>query len=113
MNTTSNIFNSLTSSQTQTLVLSQSLSSDQSYFIKFYLLYSQNYAQQLSQLNVTVNGQPYTSYTTLDIFSSTLLPEVSNGSVQLFSTLVKIDLMGKPCLSNFSLGFKGNSAANE
>jgi hypothetical protein len=113
LNLSSSVFKNLASSQSQALNLGLTLNNDQSYFIKFYLLYSLNYAQNLNQLNITVNGKPFTSYTTLDTHSSTLLREVNNGGVQLFSTVVKIDLMGKPCLSNFSIGLKGSAQVNE
>jgi hypothetical protein len=101
------------SSQAQSLNIGLNLSNSQSYLIKFYLLYSLNYAQGLNQLNITVNGQPYTSFSSLDTFTSTLIQEANNGAAQLFVTAVKIDLMGKPCLSNFSIGLKGSSQVNE
>lgn len=106
-------FSSVASSQAQSLNLGLELSNNQSYLIKFYLLYSLNYAQNLNQLSITVNGQPYTSYSTLDTLTSTLLQEGNNAAAQLYATAIKIDLIGKPCKANFSIGFKGSSQANE
>lgn len=106
-------FFSVASSQAQSLNLGINLSTNQSYLIKFQLLYSLSYAQNLSQLNITVNGQPYTSYSSLDTLSSTLLQQANNGAAQLYSTAIKIDLMMKPCLKNFSIGLKGASSSNE
>ena len=84
------------------------LPSEKSYFI----LYSLNFAQGLKEINVTVNGKPYQTLSSLNTYTSTLLKEVGNGDTQLFIHEMKIDLMGKPCLSNFSIGFVADSKAN-
>ena len=88
------------------------LSNDKSYFIKFHLLYSLSFAQGLKEINITVNGKPYQTLSSLNTYTSTLLKEVGNGDTQLFVNEIKIDLMGKPCLSNFSIGFVADSKAN-
>jgi hypothetical protein len=66
-------FSNAAGSQAQLLNLGLDLPNNQSYLIKFQLLYSLSYAQNLSQLNITVNGKPHTTLNSLDFLASTLL----------------------------------------
>jgi hypothetical protein len=99
-------------SQNQTLKVGLQLINNQSYLVKFYLLYSANYANNMNTIIINVNGQTLSTLTSLNQLSSTL--DSSNGAASpLFVHKVKLDLMNQDVLSNFSLVVNGSSTSGE
>lgn len=92
--------------------ISRSLRNNQSYLVKFYLLYTSNYVNNLNNITVKINGQTLSTLTALDQSTSTL--DSSNDAASpLFIKQLKFDLMNQPVSSNFSLFINGSSPASE
>jgi len=64
--------------------ISMQLNNNQSYLVKFYLLYSQNYANNLNNITVKINGQALSTLSSLDKLTSTL-DSSDSGAAQLFA----------------------------
>jgi len=71
-------------SQSQVMNISMQLNNNQSYLVKFYLLYSQNYANNLNNITVKINGQALSTLSSLDKLTSTL-DSSDSGAAQLFA----------------------------